>query len=422
MSISQSFYQETQITNGPLVITHAMPSAQSVALGIFVDVGSRDESEVQAGITHALEHMLFKGTKQLDVHRLAEKLDELGGNANAFTSRERTCFHLHVLHEHWPDALNLLTSMVREPALPEHEWQRERGVIFSEMAMVEDTPEEWIMDQHIEALFPDHALGRPVLGKHDTLNRFSAHDLRAYLQQHYSADRLLISAAGHIDHDQLVDAVAALDWQSDSAGSINRQTPGFFADGIQALPRADEQAQMIVSFRGITVDSDERPQAWLSNQILGGGMSSRLFREIREKRGLAYSVGSHLSMLSDAGIWSMSCGMDPEHAADCVTVMRDVLEHFSESIASEEVERCKRQLEVQFRMGLDSVEGQMLYLGGRLDEPVLSSPLQWLQRITEVDVAMLKNWSDLRLSQPALWSIAAPGQALEQISDRIRRC
>ena len=420
MPAEQPFYQETQIANGPLVITHAMPTAQSVALGIFVDVGSRDESDTQAGITHALEHMLFKGTKQMDVHRLAEKLDALGGNANAFTSRERTCFHLHVLHEHWREALSLLTSMVREPALPEEEWQRERGVIFSEMAMVEDTPEEWVMDQHVEALFPDHALGRPVLGRHDTLNRFSVHNLRTYLQQHYSAGRLLLSAAGHIDHNQLVEAVAALDWQPDSAYNTIRQPPTGFTNGIQALPRADEQAQMIVSFDGITANSDERPQAWLSNQILGGGMSSRLFREIREKRGLAYSVGSHLSMLSDAGIWSMNCGMDPERAADCVTVIRDVLEHFSESISVEEIERCKRQLEVQFRMGLDSVEGQMLYLGGRQDEAALLSPLQWLGRIAEVDVAMLKDWCEIRLSQPGLWSIAAPEQALDKISDRIR--
>jgi len=415
-----TFYQETQIKDGPLVLSHAMPAAQSVALGIFIDVGSRDESESQAGITHALEHMLFKGTAQMDVHRLAEALDELGGNANAFTSRERTCFHLHVLHEHWPDALELLTAMVREPALPEAEWQREREVIFAEMAMVEDTPEEWIMDQHVEALFSGHALGRPVLGNHDALNAFSAQDLRAYLQHHYSAGRLLISAAGQIDHDQLVDAVAAMDWQPDSASSINRQPPAAWAGGIQALAREGEQAQMVLSLPGIHVDSTERPQAWLANQILGGGMSSRLFREIREMRGLAYSVGSHLSLLSDTGTWSMTCGMEPARAADCVMVMGDVLAGFTESIGFDDVARAKRQLEVQFRMGLDSVEGQMLYLGGRQDESTLLSPLQWLDQVDAVDVDMLKDWCGVRLSAPGLWSIAAPEQALKKISDRIR--
>lgn len=414
------FYQETQLPNGPLVLSHNMPASQSVALGIFVDVGSRDESDARSGITHALEHMLFKGTAQMDVHRLAEKLDELGGNANAFTSRERTCFHLHVLHEHWQEALNILTSMVREPALPQDEWQRERDVIFAEMAMVEDTPEEWIMDQHVDALFPEHVLGRPVLGNHDTLNSLSALDLKSYLHQYYSAGRLLITAAGHIDHARLVDTVAALSWQPDSMDVMHRVPPNHMKGGVQALQRDGEQAQMVISFDGVTVTSDTRPQAWLANQILGGGMSSRLFREVREKRGLAYSVGSHLSMLSDVGIWGISCGMEPARAADCVTVVGDVLENFATSIHAEELERAKRQLEVQFRMGLDSVEGQMLYLGGRQDEQTLLSPLDWLNRIVAVDVDMLRDWCDTRLSQAGLWSIAAPVCELDAVCDKIR--
>ncbi|MDQ6982246.1 MAG: pitrilysin family protein [Mariprofundus sp.] len=424
--MTHAFYNETQIPDGPLVLSHAMLSSQSVALGIFVDVGSRDESVAQSGITHALEHMLFKGTKQMDVHRLAEKLDELGGNANAFTSRERTCFHLHVLHEHWREALDVLTAMVREPALPEDEWQREREVIFAEMAMVDDTPEEWIMDQHVEALFSEHALGRSVLGNHDALKALSSHDLKHYLQQHYSAGRLLIAAAGHIDHTQLSDAVASLNWRANSDHMPRRELPDRFTGGVQALQRDGEQAQMVLSFPGITVDSDERPQAWLANQILGGGMSSHLFREVREKRGLAYSIGSHLSMLSDAGIWSMTCGAEPARAADCATVILDVLQDFSANIQVEEIERAKRQLEVQFRMGLDSVEGQMLYLGGRQDEQKLQSPLAWLQRITAVDMDMLKDWCNTRLSQPGLWSIAAPtyelDAACDKIRDRIRTC
>ena len=422
MPAEQPFYQETQITDGPRVLTHTMAQAQSVALGIFVEVGSRDESDAQSGITHALEHMLFKGTASMDVDRLAEKLDELGGNANAFTSRERTCFHLHVLHEHWREALDILTSMVREPALPEDEWQREREVIFSEMAMVEDTPEEWIMDQHVAALFSRHALGRPVLGTHAALNSLSAQDLRAFLQHHYSAGHILICAAGNIEHSVLVDAVGELRWQSDGEHLKRVKPPAHVSGGVQSLLREGEQAQLVVSFDGIRVNSETRPQAWICNQILGGGMSSRLFREVREKRGLAYSIGSHLSMLSDTGIWSITCGMAPERAAESVSVMQDVLANFSSSINIEEVERAKRQLEVQFRMGLDSVEGQMLHLGGRQDEAVLRSSWEWLNLIAELDVEMLINWCEVRLSQPGLWSIAAPKQALEKVSASLRTC
>jgi len=417
--MSRSFYSETQIADGPLVLSHAMPHSQSVALGIFVDVGSRDEVECLSGITHALEHMLFKGTAQMDVHQLAEKLDELGGNANAFTSRERTCFHLHVLHEHWVEALDILMQMVREPALPEAEWQREREVIYAEMAMVEDTPEEWLMDQHLEALFPDHALGRPVLGTHASLSSFSTVDLSNYLQHWYRSPRLLIVAAGNINHDALVGAVGEISWAASSEAEPRlAATPP--ASGLQALPRAGEQAQIIVSFPGIVAASEKRPIAWLANQLLGGGMSACLFREIREKRGLAYGVGSHLNTLSDSGTWSITCGTEPKRAAECVSLLTELLQNFATQISEEEIERAKRQLQVQFRMGLDSVEGQMLYLGSRLDEEQLLSPMQWLEKIQQVDVEEVRLWASNQFSAPALWSIAAPEQALTQICDRIR--
>jgi len=418
MSKSAVFYQETRLPGGPLVVSHAMPEAQSVALGVFVDVGSRDESSAQAGISHAIEHMLFKGTARMDVHALAEKLDELGGNANAFTSRERTCFHLHVLHEHWRESLDVLMAMVREPALPEDEWLREREVIYAEMAMVEDTPEDWIMDKHVEALFPDHVLGSPVLGNHQALAAMDAQTLRGYMQQYYCAERLLIVAAGRIEHVDLVEALSGLSWRQ--AGAMQRRLePALWGQGVQLLERDDEQAQIVLSYPGICVDSDERPVAWLANQLLGGGMSSRLFREIREKRGLAYSVGSHLSMLSDAGSWSMSCGSEPERAAACVSVLQDVLTDFSGSLHEDELQRAKRQLEVQFRMGLDSVEGQMLYLGGRLDEPELWSGMAWLDRIRDVNLGQIQEWSCARLAQDELWSIAAPADALAACSDKI---
>jgi len=421
--MTKPFYDETQIKGGPLVVSHSMPESQSVALGVFVDVGSRDESELLAGITHALEHMLFKGTKQMDVHALAEKLDELGGNANAFTSRERTCFHLHVLHEHWQEALSILTSMVREPALPEAEWQREREVIYAEMAMVEDSPEEWIMDQHLAALFPGHALGRPVLGTHEALASFSIDDLSGYLQHWYRPPGLLITAAGRIDHADLIAKIDSLDWMQNSKTSeqaASTRTSCEMQTGIQSLKREGEQAQLVLSFPGISVTSEQRPIAWLANQMLGGGMSSCLFREIREKRGLAYSVGSHLSMLTDMGAWSISCGMEPSRGPECVDVLCDVLDSFVAEMKDEELIRAKRQLEVQFRMGLDSVESQMLYLGSRLDEDKLNSPKQWLELMHAVDMDQLRLWSEKQLSQGMLWSIAAPKQALSGICDRIR--
>jgi len=419
--MNPSFYQETTISNGPMVLSHAMPQSQSVAIGIFIDAGSRDEVARLSGMSHALEHMLFKGTEQMDVHRLAEKLDELGGNANAFTSRERTCFHLHVLHEHWREALDILMQMVCEPALPQAEWLREREVIYAEMAMVEDSPEEWVMDQHLEALFPNHPLGRPVLGTHASLAEFSATDLSDYLQHWYRSPRVLIVAAGNIEHDAFIAAVAAKPWRA-AGEAESRQAATALASGVQPLVRSGEQAQIIASFPGVVAASSMRPVAWLANQVLGGGLSSCLFREIREKRGLAYGVGSHLNALVDTGTWSITCGTEPDRAEECVALLSELLHGFAGQIQADDVQRAKRQLQVQFRMGLDSVEGQMLYLGSRFDEATLLSPLQWLDNVQSVDVDAVRDWAAQQLSAPALWSVAAPEQALDSICARIHPC
>ncbi len=411
--MTSPFIEETQITNGPLVVSHSMPDAQSVALGIFLDVGSRDEDLSNAGIAHALEHMLFKGTESLDVHALSEQLDQLGGHANAFTSRERTCFHMHVLHEDWQEALLLLTDMILKPAIPEEEWLREREVIFSEMAMVEDTPDEWLYDQHMQALFPEQSLGRPTLGTKEALKSMSHVDLKRYLESNYRPPRLLIAASGKLDHLSLVEVLSRISWpQADD--QKDRLKPQM-RPKVQLLERSFEQAQLVATYPGITASSDERPVAWLANQMLGGSMSSHLFREVREKRGLAYSVGSHLSTLSDTGVWSVSCGTDPALLPECLQVIRDTIDGYSSSICEASLARAKRQMEVQFRMGMESVEGHMLYLGARLDEEVLLSHSEWVERIRVVESDEIRAWVEDKFSSRPMWSISAPELVLQSV-------
>ncbi|MDX8395349.1 MAG: pitrilysin family protein [Mariprofundaceae bacterium] len=410
---NKSFGEETQVAGGPLVMSHHMPDSQSVALGLFVDTGSRDELPEQAGIAHALEHMVFKGTKKLDVHALSEALDVLGGSANAFTSRERTCFHMHVLHEDWQEALALLSDMLLTPAIPEDEWKREREVIFSEMAMVEDTPDEWAYEQHMKALFPTHSMGRPTLGSVETLKAMSHHDLRDYLESNYRPPRLLISAAGRINHQELVDVIAKQTWPV-GGESVERKSTKI-ETGVQYISRDMEQAQLMISWAGINVTSNERPLAWLGNLVLGGSMSSFLFREVREKRGLAYHVGSHLSSYSDGGLWGVSCGADPAMLPECIDVIRSTLGSFCENIPADTLDRAKRQLEVQFRMGMDSVEGHMMYLGSRLDENSLLSRMEWIQKIQTVDADELQTWIRQHLQQDAMWSVCASDEALKTV-------
>ena len=412
--------EETQINGGPLVLTRRMPAAQTVAIGFFVDVGSRDEVPAQAGIAHALEHMLFKGTSQRDVHDLGDLLDTLGGNANAFTSRERTCFHMHVLHEDWQQALGLLAEMMLEATIPEEEWQREREVIFSEMAMVEDTPEDWAFDQHMQALFAGQSLGRPTLGSVDALRGLSSNDLRSYLTSFYRPPRLLVAAAGRVEHQEVANALQALSWPS-VTGEIPVRKQAERHSGLQLLPRDIEQAHLIMSYPGTTAGSKDRPEAWLANHILGGSMSSRLFREVREKRGLAYHVGSNLSTLTDTGLLSITCGTDPQRLHECASVIRQCIEGFAHHIGEEELVRAKRQLEVQLRMGVDSVEGQMLYLGGRLDEKVLLSHSEWVQQIVAVECSTLQAWVERRLADTPLVTLCGNGKVIEGVADQFQR-
>jgi len=403
---------ETRMDQGPLVISQAKPDSQSVALGVVVNVGSRDEAESEAGIAHALEHMLFKGTENHDVRTISEMLDELGGSANAFTGRERTCFYLTTLYEDWRQGLDILLDMVLHATLPENEWFRERSVILSEMGMVEDSPEEWAMDQHLLALFPDSSVGRPTLGNHNSLANISRVQLRNYLESRYRPPQLMVAAAGRIEHSDLVDALSMHTWPR---AATQPDRPAFtMASGVHRLPRDIEQAYITVSFPGLKLGSDDRPAAWLANQMLGGGMSSRLFREVREERGLAYSVDSSLFSLSDGGAWTISCATDPKMLPDCIQVIENVLNEYSTvTIDRTELGRAARQLQVQMRMSMDSVENLMLRMAARFDEPVVRPISYWLEQVNEIEATHVEGWKSSHLTAKPLWSICGPGKALD---------
>jgi len=410
--------RETQIQDGPLLITHAMPEAQTVSVGIFLDVGSRDESDAEAGIAHALEHMLFKGTREHDVHKLSELLDELGGTANAFTARERTCFHMRILREDWQKAVSVLCAMVLTPTLPEDEWQREREVIFSEMAMAEDVPEDWVFDRHVEALFPAQALGRAILGTRATLSSFGRNELGTFLESRYRPPRMLIAAAGCVDHAALLEHLNTCRWPQASQ-PVEREKPRMNT-GVQKLERDDEQAHIVCSFPGIASASGKRPVAWLANQMLGGGMSSRLFREVREKRGLAYGIGSQLSSLSDTGTWTISASTDPGRLVECTEVIRNVLDSFCDVLNSSGLQRAKRQLEVSMRMGMDSTDSNMLHLGARFDEESIHPQDEWVARVRQVELEELRTWVKDHLGAPALWSFSGSGKALSSLPEDLQ--
>ncbi len=403
-----SFIEHSTLQNGVQIATRELPNAQSVAIGIFMDVGSRDEAAHHAGIAHALEHMVFKGTDKLGVHELAESLDALGGNANAFTSRERTCFHIHVLYEDWQKALALLSDMLLHPALPEDEWQREREVIYAEMSMADDNPDDWVYDQHLSQVFVGHTMGKPVLGSRETLSSFSTQDLREYLNANYRGGHVLIAAAGRISHQDLMSEVEQSGWKNAGNKQKKHRLSPEVHRGKYEMTRQMEQAQVVASWQSVCTTSPDKPIAWIANQLLGGSMSSILFREIREKRGLAYSIGSHLSTYTDTGLLSISCSTMPDQLESCVDVLQQTIEDVCQKIPAGMVQRAQRQLTVQFRMGMDSVEGAMLQLGALLDESKLYSPLEWVDKVNAVQPEQVQQWLKKQLEADALWTIVTP--------------
>jgi len=300
--------------------------------------------------------------------------------------------------------------MVLEPALPEDEWQREREVIFSEMGMVEDNPDEWFYEQHIQAVYAGQQVGKPTLGTREVLADLSSQDLRQYLESNYRPPQVLIAVSGNMQHDDVLAAVKQRSW-GQSQPSKERTSPIFHA-GKQFLERDMEQVQVVASLPCLSVSSDERPLAWLANQMLGGGMSSLLFREIRERRGLAYSVSSHLSPLQDAGLWSVSCDTHPSMVEACISLLKENMQQFSKQMDAPLLARAQRQMEVQFRMGMDSIEGNMMYLSNRLDEPSLRSQQQWIEAVNAVQLDEIQAWSQRYLDGEMMWSVAGGEDAL----------
>ncbi len=408
--------QNTVLSHGLRVLSYAMPDVQGIALGLVVNVGSRDEHASQSGMAHAVEHMLFKGTETHDAAQLGRELDCLGGNFNAFTTRERSCLHAHVLHEDWQQALSLMCAMFLAPTMPESEWQRERQVIRAELAMTQDSPEEWIDDQHALYAFPDQAVGRPVLGSEACLDRWTAADLRAFHAQYYQPERMLLLASGQLDHQALCRFMETQHFPVSKRPVLARQKPRF-SSAIRYFERDQEQVQLLWSVPLESFSKADKPKAWLANQLLGGCMSSWLFREVRERRGLAYGVASHFSMMSDAGLWTIACAVEPSRLPECVSVLKETLADCLQNMGqNNELAEAKRQLVIQLRMSMDSVESNMLRLAEAFDVDVCL-PNTWIDAIEAVQVEDLRLWLQARWQQDAHWSLAGPSTGLQGLRD-----
>jgi predicted Zn-dependent peptidase len=340
-----------------------MPQVRSVAIGLWVRVGSRHERAACAGVSHFIEHLLFKGTQSRSAEEIARTIDSVGGTLDAFTSRENTCFYAKVLGEHLPLAVDLLSDLLLHPRLDPGDVEKERRVVLEEIKMVEDDPDDLIHDLFAQQVWPDHPLGRPILGSRDSLRAIGREDVLAQLRDFYQPDRVIVAAAGDLEHNRVVELVRAAlgDWQGRSI-PVNGSSP-VSRHSVRHEERDSAQLHLVLGSDGLPYGHEHRYAFFLQNAILGSSMSSRLFQEIREKRGLAYSIYSYQASYQDSGLMAVYAGTSAESYPQVIDLIRAELARLrDEPVDLEEFRRAKEQLKGNLLLGLEGTSSRMTRL------------------------------------------------------------
>lgn len=348
--------------NGVRIIHEHMPQVRSVSLGIWVQAGSNDEYEEEAGLAHFIEHMLFKGTKKETAKSIAEQFDRMGGELNAFTSKEATCFHTTVLTDDAKQAFDLLADMLFNSTYLESEIEKEKSVILEEIAMCEDAADDEVHEVLWRTMYPNHPLGKPVLGTRTSIIEFTKQSIQKFMKRLYRPERIVISLAGNYDH-QLLDFVEGLFGEYTMALAPDKRreiiVPTFQANK-SVMQKEIEQAHLCIGFPSLMLKDTRQYELSIMDSLMGGGMSSRLFQEVREERGLAYSIYSYFSSYETAGVFCIYGGTAQEKLTDLYETIFNVLETVVEKgIREEEMHHAKQSVKSSFLLGLESVEARM---------------------------------------------------------------
>ena len=344
----------TTLDNGLRVVSHHMEHLSTVALGIWVASGARHETEAEHGISHLLEHMAFKGTSRRSARQIAEEIEQVGGEINAATSLDTTCYYSRVLKDDVGVALDILADIMQDSSYDAEELEREREVILQEIAATRDSPDDIVYDLFQDAAFPGQPLGRPILGTPESVTRFTSGDLREFLGRRYKAGSMVLSAAGNIKHDDLV-RKAELLFGSLPKGEATGAVDARYVGGPRMATKPFEQAHVLLGYEGLSYRNPAFYAVQVFSGLLGGGMSSRLFQEVREIRGLCYSIYSSAWGLADTGLLSIHASTGPELLGELVDVVRQELARAAtEKPDDREVQRAKAQLKTGLAMGLES--------------------------------------------------------------------
>jgi predicted Zn-dependent peptidase len=361
----------TVLPGGLRVVTEFLPAVRSVALGIWVGVGSRDEDEAHAGATHYLEHLLFKGTKRRTALELSSEMDAVGGEMNAFTAKEYTCYYARVLDADLPLAVDVLSDMVTSSLIAPKDVDAERNVVLEEIAMNEDDPTDTVHEAFTAKLFGDTPLGHPILGTTDSIKRITRDQIFEHYQARYTSEHLVVAAAGNLDHETVVELVRqafgpALDHAAEPAAArlAGDQRGSQAGVGTTLISRGIEQANLVLGCEALARTDDRRFALGVLNAAFGGGMSSRLFQEVREKRGLAYSVYSFAGQHADTGMWGIYVGCLPSKADEVLAICAEEITRVVEGgLTDAELARGKGQLRGSIVLGLEDPSSRMSRLG-----------------------------------------------------------
>jgi predicted Zn-dependent peptidase len=355
-------YRKIILDNGIRLVTEQIPTLKSVTVGMWVNAGSRDESPAQAGYSHFIEHMFFKGTATRSATDISREIDALGGEMNAFTTRETTTFYVKVLDQHLPKALDLLSDLFQHSRFGPKEIEKEKQVVLEEIRMVQDDPEDLVQELHTGLVMGRHPLSRPILGQTETIARLRRQDLLDYIEAHYRPQEMVLAVAGNFDQRRLERTMArtfGARRSSTPAGTRTRWPPAV-CGGVRLKQKSLEQVHLCVGLKGIPAGHKDRYAAYVLNSVLGGSVSSRLFQEVREKRGLAYSIYSFLSGYSDGGTITIYAGTrsrEVERVLDLIR--REVRRMAGRGIKREELTRTKEQMKGSLMLSLESSHSRM---------------------------------------------------------------
>ena len=412
----------TKLSNGLRVVTDIVTSVESVAVGAWIGVGTRNEDLIHNGTAHMVEHMLFKGTKTRNALDIAQVIENVGGHINAYTSREITSYHIHLLKNDMPLALDILSDIVQHSTMPEDEVERERNVILQEIGMCHDTPDDIIFDNYFETAYPKQAFGAPILGTNKIIENMSRETLMNFTTQLYTPSNMVICASGNIDHDifiqQVEDKFNAL--PDDQAQTKN---PTQYQGGENRESRDLEQSHVILGFNGVSRVSDDYYAAQTLATLMGGGMSSRLFQEVREKRGLVYSIYSFHSAHSDGGQFGIYAGTGPDKLPELIPVICDEVKKIGSTITAEELSRAKAQLCSSILIARESMMSRAdQNAKAILLRDLIRSPEDIIERINAVDIkALEKVAGTIFTSTPTLAALGPLGslESFDKIKDRL---